>query len=52
MLDEAAGLRKNIDQPMVVGGVQEGTAEVASWNYKRVCLILEQYHAIMLTVLF
>ncbi len=36
ILDEAAGLRKNIEQPLVVGGVTHGTAEVASWNLKRV----------------
>ena len=36
MLDEASGLRKNVDQPVVVGGVKQGTAEVASWNVKRV----------------
>lgn len=44
-MDEASGLRKNIDQPVVVGGVQQGTAEVASWNVKRVsfsCICL--YH--------
>ena len=36
LLDEASGLRKNIDQPLVSGSVQQGTAEVASWNVKRV----------------
>lgn len=36
LLDEAAGLRKNVDQPVMAGQVQQGTAQVASWNHKGV----------------
>ena len=40
LLDEVSGLRKNIDAPVVVGGVTQGTAQVASWNVKRVLNLL------------
>ena len=36
LLDEVSGLRKNVDQPVMADDVQQGTAKVASWNYKRV----------------
>ena len=35
LLDEASGVKKN-EQPVLPAVVQQGTAEVASWNKKRV----------------
>ena len=35
LLDEAAGMKLN-EQPVLPPGVQQGTAEVASWNKRRV----------------
>jgi len=34
LLDEAAGMKKN-EQPVIPPVVQQGTAEVATWNKKR-----------------
>ena len=36
LLDEACGLRKK-EELVPAQGLQQGTAEVASWNKKRVC---------------
>ena len=35
LLDEASGVKKN-EQPVLPAVVQQGTAEVASWNKKKV----------------
>ena len=39
LLDEAAGIKKS-EKPVLPQAVQEGTAEVASWNQKRVCVCM------------
>ena len=39
LLDEAAGVKLN-EQPILPPGVQQGTAEVASWNKRKVRFIL------------
>ena len=38
LLDEAAGVKLN-EQPILPPGVQQGTAEVASWNKRKVRFI-------------
>ena len=45
LLDEAAGVKKN-EQPILPVGVQQGRAEVASWNKKKVSLNPPPTHAL------